>query len=179
MSSVYSRLSSLGRRQSKRNKATPPSLFLQKRKKFVGGHGTKTVNYVRDILCLPTFWCKNPRHVTIPRGEKRNYLAENGLLGKIEFSSDLDANAMKLEVCKVFADPMGLSESDLENGKICDFIFLQRTGAGSRTLCVPSVSESFEWNARHVATLAKSGGIIYIQATSELVGLKVCPKLDS
>ena len=170
---MYSRLSSLGNRQTKRNKATPPSFFLQKRKKFAGGHATKTVQYVRDILCIPASWCKNPGHVTIPRGERRNYLAENGLLGKIEFNSEMTAKDIRLEVCKVFVSPMGLSEDDIREGKTVKFRFLQRTGAGSRTLCVPSVAEEFEWNARHVSTLAKSGGIIYVQAVDELIGLEV------
>lgn len=123
---------------------------------------------------MPVTWCKNPRHVAIPRGEKRNFLAENGLLGKIEFNSEMTADDLRLEVCKVFASPMALSEDDLVMGKTIDFRFLQRTGAGSRTLCVPSVSDTFEWSARHVSTLAKSGGIIYIQATDKLKGLEVC-----
>ncbi len=171
--STFSRLSTLGSRQTKRN-ATPPSLFLQKRKKFAGGRATKTVHYVRDILCMPPAWCKNPWHVTIPRGEKRNYLAENGLLGKIEFNSEMSAEDIRVEVCKVFASPMGLSEDDITEGKTVEFRFLQRTGAGSRTLCAPSVSDTFEWNAKHVSTLAKSGGIIYIQAIGVLQGIEVC-----
>ena len=111
--------------------------------------------------------------MTIPRGEKRNYLAENGLLEKIEFNSEMSAEDIKVEVCRVFASPMGLSEDDITEQKIVEFRFLQRTGAGSRILCVPSVSDNFEWNARHVSTLAKSGGIIYIQAIDDLKGFKV------
>ena len=48
------------------------------------------------------------------------------------------------------------------------FTYLQRTGPGSRTLCVPSVSSTFEWDGKKVSTLAKSGGIIYILADSFL-----------
>ena len=51
---------------------------------------------------------------------------------------------MVAEICKVFALPMGLKTSDLEEGKQFSFKFLQRTGAGSRTLCAPSVASSFE-----------------------------------
>lgn len=159
--------------RSKRNKSTPPSLFLKKRQKFVGGRTTKTIHYVRDILCLPSSWCKNPHHVAIPRGEKRNALAENGLLGKIEFNSEMNSDDIISEVCKVFASPMGLDERSLSEGKTFRFQFLQRTGAGSRTLCVPSVADTFEWNGKHVSTLAKSGGIIYILALDELI-LEVC-----
>ena len=100
-------------------------------------------------------------------------MAENGLLGKIEFNSEMTAKDTRLEVCKVFVSPMGLSEDDIREGKTEKFRFLQRTGAGSRTFCVPSVAEEFEWNARHVSTLAKSGGIIYVQAVDELIGLEV------
>jgi hypothetical protein len=68
---------------------------------------------------------------------------------------------------------MGLSEAEISDGLGLSFRFLQHTGAGSRTLCVPAVTDSFVWNAKHVSTLAKSGGIIYIQALLPLSGLKV------
>ena len=55
-----------------------------------------------------------------------------------------------------------------EEGDLFPFKYLQRTGAGSRTLCVPSVATTFEWNGRKVSTLAKSEGIIYILADSTL-----------
>ena len=64
---------------------------------------------------------------------------------------------------------MGLTASELEQGELFPFKYLQRTGAGSRTLCVPSVAESFDWSGRQVSTLAKSGGIIYIWAEISLV----------
>ena len=48
------------------------------------------------------------------------------------------------------------------------FVFLQRAGAGSKALCVLSLSENFQWNAKNVATLAKSGGTIYIKALETL-----------
>ena len=151
-SSTISRLSSLGTRHSKRN-ATHP-LFLQKRKRFSGGCTTKTVHY---ILYMPVSWCNNPRHVTIPRGEKRNYLAENGLLGKIEFNSEMNAEDIRVEVCRVFSSPMGLSEVYIAQRKTVGFRFLQRTGAGSYG--VPFVSKVFTleiecqnlWFIQHIA----------------------------
>ena len=130
------------------------------------GCAVKLMHYVRDILCLPDSWCENPHHVTIPLGEKRNFLAENGLLGKIQFNSEMTAEDIQMEVCRVFAPPFGLS--DAAEGKTIKFRFLQRTGAGSRTPYVPSVSDNFNWNGRNVATLAKSGGIIYIQCMERL-----------
>ena len=154
--------------KSKTTVSTSTVPFLKKRKKFPGGRACKTTHYVQDILCLPRSWCKNPQHVVIPCGTRRSFLAENGLLGKIQFDSDMSAEEMRIEVCKVFSYPMGLSASERK------LRFLQRTGASSRTLCVPSVSDDFEWNACHVSTLAKSGGIIYIQAIDMLNGMEVC-----
>lgn len=75
---------------------------------------------------------------------------------------------MKTEVCSIFAKPFALSEENIANGILFPYEYLQRTGAGSRTLCVPTVSQTFEWNGRQVATLAKSGSIIYILATEDI-----------
>lgn len=77
---------------------------------------------------------------------------------------------VRMEICKVFAKPMGLCVVT-EEGDLLPFKYLQRTGAGSRTLCVPSVATTFEWNGRQVSTLAKSGGIIYILADSTMPAL--------
>ena len=89
---------------------------------------------------------------------------------------------VKSEICQVFMTPMALSKDDIANKKFFEFSYLQKTGVGSRSLCLPSVSQSFEWNGRQVASLAKSGGFIYILAARELPGcnlessqlLKVC-----
>ena len=76
---------------------------------------------------------------------------------------------VRIEVCKVFIKPMGLIMSNLENGEVFPFKYLQRTGAGSCTLCVPSVASTFSWNGKQVASLAKSGGYIYILAGNILI----------
>ena len=142
--------------------------MFTKRRKFSGGRATKTMHYVRDIVCLPKKWSKNPRRVSIPRKERRNFLAESGLFGKIEFDSDMSADEVAKEVCRVFAVPMGLTTEKIEAGERFRFTYLQRAGAGARTLCAPSVSSSFEWTGKQVSTLAKSGGIIYILANEVL-----------
>ena len=80
-------------------------------------------------------------------------------MGKIAFDSDWSDERMREEISAVF---FGINEEDLARGKVFKFDYLQRTGAGSRTLCIPSVSQTFQWNGRQVATLAKSGGVIYI-----------------
>ena len=71
-------------------------------------------------------------------------------------------------VTETFVQPVGLTSSDVSNGKTFKFVFLQRAGAGSKVLCVPSLSDNFQWNAKNVATLAKSGGTIYIKALETL-----------
>lgn len=159
-------------RASKRSNSTPvPSFFVRKRKKF--GQASKATQYVRDILCLPSSWCTRPR-IPIPRNDRRSFLTENGLLGKIEFSSAMSSKDMILEISRVFGSKVGLTKTEIEDeGKRFNFLFLQRSGVGSRTLCKPSVAESFEWNGKHVASLAKSGSLIYIQALDALTSLQV------
>ena len=77
-------------------------------------------------------------HIVIPRGCRRSLLANNDM-GKIEFQSDWTAEKMKREICLVFAKPFGLSQEDIiPHDKLFPFMYLQRTGAGSRTLCVPT-----------------------------------------
>ena len=48
------------------------------------------------------------------------------------------------------------------------FIYLQPTGAGSRTLTVPTVSSSFSWTAQQVVKLAANKQTVYILANDEL-----------
>lgn len=56
------------------------------------------------------------------------------------------------EVCEVFSEVMGLSADDIANGHLFEYSYLQKAGAGSRSLCIPSVKESFKWNAKQVAS---------------------------
>ena len=96
--------------------------------------------------------------MTIPRGEKRITLAVSGLIGKVEFDSEMSEDEVRTEIWKVFAAPMQLLPNELVPGtRGFPFEYLQRTGAGSRSLCVPS---GFVWSGKQVATLAKSGGMI-------------------
>ena len=129
----------------------------------------KLIKYVRDIACLPQSWAQESR-VPIPRGEKRNMLAESGLIGKVEFDSEMSEDEVCVEIWKVFAVPMQLLVHQLAPGtQGFPFKYLQRTGAGSRSLCVPSVSPGFVWSGKQVATLAKSSGMIYILAQAPLL----------
>ncbi len=66
------------------------------------------------------------------------------------------------EVRSVFKKPM--------NGRRdFPFKFLQPTGAGSRTLTVPSVSASFSWTAQQVAKLGTVNQAVYIMAKDNLI----------
>ena len=64
---------------------------------------------------------------------------------------------MSDEICEVFGEVLGLCTEDIKNDRMFPFVYLQRAGAGSRTLCIPAVKDSFQWNGRQVASLAKSG----------------------
>ncbi len=152
---------------SRKRRSGLPSMFMGKRRCSEERNG-KINCYVRDIICLPKEWSDNSPKISIPRNAKRNLLAELGLVGKIEFTSAMSADDIKEEICKVFATPMGLTLESISLGESFPFTYLQRAGAGSRALCIPSVSSTFRWTGKQVSTLAKSGGTIYIQANIRL-----------
>ena len=64
------------------------------------------------------------------------------------------------EICFVFRVPMG-ERTDFP------FVFLQRAGAGTKTLIVP-VESSFCWTAQQVARLGGYKQAIYILAKDKL-----------
>ena len=120
-------------------------------------------------MCLPKSYCvPGTGSVSIPRTDKKNAIAEAGLMGKVQFRSDMCNTEVRQQICKVFATAMNLKKLEIDEGKLFPFQYLQRIGPSSRTLCVPSVSSDFEWDGKQVLTLAKSGGMIYILADSLL-----------
>ncbi len=64
---------------------------------------------------------------------------------------------VQTEVRSVFKEPMKGSES-------FQFIYLQPTGGGNRSLTVPVLSTSYEWTPQQVAKLSNAKGSIYIMA---------------
>ena len=76
----------------------------------------------------------------------------------------------RTENCQVFALPMGLTDDDIKNGDLFRYSYLQKAGAGSRSLCIPAVKDSFEWTGKKVASLSKAGGFIYLIAKDFLPG---------
>lgn len=132
-----------------------PSAVRKRRKGMRGQPSMKAPTcYIRDIMCLPQSFHSSSGNVSIPRTGKRNAIAEAGLIGKVEFRSDVTDLEVRQEICTVFAKPMGLSKASIDIGDLFPFTYLQRAGPGSRTLCVPSVSSTFQWDGKKVSTLA-------------------------
>ena len=114
----------------------------------------------RDIICLPKD-CGSLSNIPYPRGKYRAKLGSNGLIGKIRLNSSMSVDEVEEEVRSVFQKAMG-------GRKDFQFIYLQPTGAGSRTLTVPTVSSSFSWTAQQVVKLAANKQTVYILANDEL-----------
>ena len=109
----------------------------------------------------------------MPRTNKRTLLGQAGLVGKIELNSSMTEKDVRREICDVFAAPMGLLERVKDEQSTLppfSFSFLQKTGSGAKSLCLPAVKEDYEWSGQKVASLSKSGGFIYLLANERLPG---------
>ena len=84
--------------------------FFEEAKKFLSRLKRQHISYVRDILYLASGWCSGSQ-ISIPRGDRRSCLTENGLLGKIVFSSVMSSKEIILEISRKVASQMGLSKS--------------------------------------------------------------------
>ena len=130
----------------------------------------KLIQYNRDVVCLPHSFAKeglSSKSITIPRGKQRIRLAELGLQGKVTLNSDMSEEDIFTEIRSAFADAMG-------HDPCFPFKFLQVSGSGTKTLAVPSLSQSFQWTPQEVCKLGKT--CIYILAESKLANedVKVC-----
>ncbi len=101
------------------------------------GQHSKLVSYIRDIILLPMKFKSPNGDISIPRIIKRNKLGKAGLVGKIEIDSMMADTDVRREIYEVFAVPMGLSDADIKNDHLFPFAYLQRAGAGARSLCLP------------------------------------------
>ena len=140
-----------------------PSSFLGARSRAQPQTQTKKVklcSYDRDIVCLP--FCYSSKHgkYAIPRSETRATLASSGLIGKVRLSSDMSQDQILTEIRSVFSAEM----NENQNFPIS---FLQRSGQGSNSLTVPSISNSYQWSAKEVVRMAGQG-CIYIKAEARL-----------
>jgi hypothetical protein len=175
-STVFQRAAALGSRNSSSSsnpgarvqRFARPTIFANRSRR--NERQPKPVTYSRDIFCLLPEFRGRSGTVIIPRGSRRSALADerSGLLGKIIFQSDWSEERTVEEITRVFAMPFGLSTEDILAGKRVEFSYLQRTGAGARSLCLPVVTSDFKWSGRQVSTLAKSGGVIYILSAHEI-----------
>ena len=148
---------------TKSKKRSLPSILSARKKQKAS---KKPVSYVQDIALLPKDWARDRSHICIPRKDRRKFLSDSGLIGKVVFSSDMSGSDMVKEISKVFARPLKLSQD-----QSFSFKYLQRAGEGSRSLCCPTVKENFEWTGRMVSTLAKSGSCIYLLAEDDIPSL--------
>ena len=86
-------------------------------------------------------------------------LAWLGLQGKVTLTSVMSEELLKAEIRSAFTEAMG-------NDPSFPFTFLQMSGCGGKTLTVPSLSSSFQWNAQEVSKLGKT--CVYILAEKRL-----------
>ena len=110
--------------------------------------GGKKRIYERDIVLLPSHFAKEEsgkKRIRIPRGEVREYLSANNLLGKITLHSNMTQQDIFDDIRDIFQKPM-------KNKKDFDFTVLQPTGGGSKTLTIPCHSRSFEWSATSIVS---------------------------
>ena len=138
-----------------------PSFLKRKRGAAQSAKRRKTLQtWDRDIVCLPK-QDSSIKHIAYPRGKYREQLGRNGLLGKIRLSSDMTVQEVQDEIRSAFKQPM-------KDRQDFPYLYLQPTGCGSRSLTVPALSSSFEWNVQQVAKLGGAKGIIYIMAQDSL-----------
>ena len=124
-----------------------------------GRKKAKIQSWDRNIMCLPSSLSEGGE-IVIPRAGTRTDLASKGMSGKVHLESWMTEQEVMAEIRSVFRDPMG-DDPDFS------FSILQSAGAGSRCLVIPSVSTSFQWNAKQVPEPAGQG-YIYILAHDTL-----------
>ena len=143
-----------GIRKRRRVTFQPPSLFEAERRghrRNQCGSGStrraaeavpKTIQYSRNLILLPPQSKSATGEVLIPRSTKKNFLGQAGLVGKVELLSTMTDLEVRREICEVFATPMGLTSADLKSDhcELFPFSYLQNTGSGTHSYCVPSVN---------------------------------------
>ena len=97
------------------------------------------------VSCTPKPPLSVGLRIRIPRGEVRESLSANSLLGKITLHSNMTQQDIFDDIRDIFQKPM-------KNKKDFDFTVLQPTGGGSKTLTIPCHSRSFEWSATSIVS---------------------------
>ena len=140
--------------------------YLKRKRGSEGSSGQKKRSresaqvWDRDIVCIPKA-DGEASPISFPRGKSRAKLAAKRLIGKIRLTSTMSENEMEKEVRSVF-------KCQMHNREDFPFVFLQCTGAGSKSLSIPSKSATFTWTPQQVAKLGNSKSPIYILAQDEL-----------
>ena len=111
-------------------------------------------HYTRDVVCLPF---SSASTICIPRGDSRANLAQDGLIGKISFTSDWSEAQLREEMTAIFRRTFALSM-----GQSFQFEYLS-TVKGCKRLMKPNVSSSFLWGGKEVASIS-SATCLYIMA---------------
>ena len=121
-------------------------------------------------MILPEECKEKGGRVKVPRGEYRSQLSAAALIGKVQFTASMSEMEVRKEICRTFATPLGINNSTIDDdtSTIFPFLFLQSTGQGTCSLCVPTVSQSFAWTGQEVAALSKQGKMIYLLAQKSL-----------
>jgi len=145
-----------------------PSTFLKRRREKTNstkGKG-KLFQYERDIVLLPKSYESMSGSIKIPRAhDSWEFLARNGLMGKICLSSSMSESEIMTESFSVFRHAM-------RDDPNFPFIILQQAGGSSRSLVKPSLSASFRWTASSSVAGQNVKVPIYILAGADLkVGL--------
>ena len=95
----------------------------------------------------------------------RTQLAKFGLIGKISLHSWMNEVEMKAEIRSCFSRAFG-------DDPFFPFKFLQSAGIGAKALIVPSISDSYQWKPKQVATMGGTRGI-YILADKPITEITV------
>ena len=121
-------------------------------------------------MILPEECKEKSGRVKVPRGEYCSQLSAAALIGKVQFTASMSEMEVRKEICRTFATPLGINNFIIEDdpSAIFPFLFLQSTGQGTCSLCVPTVSKSFAWTGQEVAALSKQGKMIYLLARKSL-----------
>lgn len=111
-------------------------------------------HYTKDVVCLPL---SSASTLCIPRGQSRAKLAEDGLIGKISFTSDWSEVQLKEEITAIFRRTFALP-----TGQSFPFEYLS-TIRGCKRLMKPNVSSNFLWGGKEVGSIS-STTCLYIMA---------------
>ncbi|CAJ1074951.1 uncharacterized protein LOC113053478, partial [Xyrichtys novacula] len=116
-------------------------------------------HYTRDVVCLPFSSSSSVSSSTlrIPRGDSRAKLAQDGLIGKISFTSDWSEAQLRDEITAIFRRTFALPI-----GQPLPFEYLS-TVKGCKKLMKPNVSSNFLWGGKEVGSIT-STSCLYILA---------------